>query len=62
MEGPGVGSAAGCYTPPGVGRCSAGDFVTFEAEADCLVALTACPRDQNACNGWTITDIKVISE
>jgi uncharacterized protein YcgI (DUF1989 family) len=39
-----------------------GDFVEFQAEADCLVALTACPQDQNPCNGWTITDIKVVSE
>ncbi|KRT74139.1 MAG: hypothetical protein XU13_C0009G0004 [Candidatus Rokubacteria bacterium CSP1-6] len=39
-----------------------GDFVEFRAEADCLVALTACPQDQNPCNGWTITDVKVISE
>ena len=37
-----------------------GDFVEFEAEADCLVALTACPQDQNPCNGWRITDIKVL--
>jgi len=37
-----------------------GDFVEFEAQADCLVALTACPQDQNPCNGWRITDIKVV--
>lgn len=37
-----------------------GDFIELRAEADCLVALTACPQDQNPCNGWTITDIKVI--
>jgi len=36
-----------------------GDFVEFHAEVDCLVALTACPQDQNPCNGWRITDIKV---
>jgi len=34
--------------------------VEFEAQADCLVALTACPQDQNPCNGWRITDIKVV--
>ena len=37
----------------------AGDYVEFVAEADCLVALTACPQDQNPCNGFNITDIKV---
>ena len=37
----------------------AGDFVEFRAETDCLVALTACPQDQNPCNGWRITDIRV---
>ncbi|MBI2462531.1 MAG: urea carboxylase-associated family protein [Candidatus Rokubacteria bacterium] len=37
-----------------------GDFIELQAEADCLVALTACPQDRNPCNGWTITDIKVI--
>jgi len=39
----------------------AGDYVEFEAEGDCLVALTACPQDMNPCNGWTITDIKVVT-
>ncbi len=38
----------------------AGDFIEFRAEEDCLVALTACPQDQNACNGWKITDIKLV--
>jgi uncharacterized protein YcgI (DUF1989 family) len=37
----------------------AGDHVEFLAEADCLVALTACPQDQNPCNGYNITDIRV---
>jgi uncharacterized protein len=37
----------------------AGDYVAFQAEVDCLVALTACPQDQNACNGYRITDILV---
>jgi uncharacterized protein YcgI (DUF1989 family) len=37
----------------------AGDYVEFVADADCLVALTACPQDQNPCNGFNITDIKV---
>jgi len=38
----------------------AGDFVELVAEDDCLVALTACPQDQNPCNGWRITDIRVV--
>ena len=38
----------------------AGDYVELRAEADCLVALTACPQDQNPCNGWNPTDIKVV--
>lgn len=37
-----------------------GDFLEFQAEADCLVALTACPQDQNPCNGWKITDINLV--
>ena len=37
-----------------------GDYVELRAEEDCLVALTACPQDQNACNGWNPTDIKVV--
>lgn len=37
----------------------AGDHVEFRAEADCLVAVTACPQDQNPCNGWSITDIGI---
>jgi uncharacterized protein len=37
-----------------------GDFIEFEAMEDCLIALTACPQDQNACNGWIPTDIKVV--
>jgi uncharacterized protein len=38
----------------------AGDYVELRAEADCLVALTACPQDQNACNGGNPTDIRVV--
>jgi len=37
----------------------AGDYVEFFADTDCLVALTACPQDQNPCNGYNITDIQV---
>src|SRR5439155_7934616 len=38
----------------------AGDFIELEAQEDCLVAVTACPQDMNPCNGWQITDIKVV--
>jgi uncharacterized protein YcgI (DUF1989 family) len=41
-------------------RSRAGDHIEFEAAEDCLVALTACPQDQNPCNGWSITDIRVV--
>lgn len=36
-----------------------GDHIEFEAEDDCLVALTVCPQDQNACNGYKITPLQV---
>src|SRR5262249_34916749 len=38
----------------------AGDFIELEAAERCLVAVTACPQDMNPCNGWSITDIKVV--
>ena len=38
----------------------AGDFIEFEAEEDCHVALSACPQDKNCANGWNPTDLKVI--
>jgi hypothetical protein len=38
----------------------AGDYVELRAEQDCLVALTACPQDRNACNGWNPTAIRVV--
>jgi uncharacterized protein YcgI (DUF1989 family) len=38
----------------------AGDWIEFEATCDCLVAVTACPQDMNACNGFSISDIRVV--
>jgi uncharacterized protein len=35
----------------------AGDYVVLQAEVDCVVAVSACPQDQNPCNGYRITDI-----
>jgi uncharacterized protein YcgI (DUF1989 family) len=37
----------------------AGDYIEFQAEMDCLVAMTACPQDQNACNGYHITPVRL---
>lgn len=36
-----------------------GDYIEFEAETDCLVAMTVCPQDQNACNGYRITPLQL---
>ena len=36
-----------------------GDYTEFEADVDCLVAMTACPQDQNACNGYRITPLQL---
>lgn len=37
----------------------AGDSVTLRAEADLIVGVSACPQDQNPCNGFNPTDIGV---
>jgi uncharacterized protein YcgI (DUF1989 family) len=37
----------------------AGDVVTFPATMNALCALSACPMDLNACNGGTITGLRV---
>jgi uncharacterized protein YcgI (DUF1989 family) len=37
----------------------AGDYIEFQADMDCLVAMTACPQDQNACNGYHITPVQL---
>jgi uncharacterized protein len=37
----------------------AGDYIEFQADMDCLVAVTACPQDQNACNGYHITPVQL---
>jgi uncharacterized protein YcgI (DUF1989 family) len=34
-----------------------GDHIDFRMATDCIVAISACPQDQNACNGWKITDL-----
>lgn len=35
------------------------DQVLLKAEMDCLVCISACPQDQNACNGFKPTDILI---
>ncbi len=37
----------------------AGDYIEFLAEEDCLVAMTTCPQDQNACNAYRIKPLEV---
>ncbi len=37
----------------------AGDFIDLEARMDLLVAVSACPQDQNPCNAWNPTAIDV---
>ena len=36
-----------------------GDSVTLRAEVDLIVVVSACPQDQNPCNGFNPTDIGV---
>jgi len=36
-----------------------GDYIEFKAEVDCLVGMTVCPQDQNACNGYRITPLQL---
>jgi uncharacterized protein YcgI (DUF1989 family) len=36
-----------------------GDQVLLKAHMDCLVVVSACPQDQNACNAFNPTDILV---
>lgn len=37
----------------------AGDYVDLRAEMDLLVAITACPQENNPCNGYKPTPIRV---
>jgi uncharacterized protein YcgI (DUF1989 family) len=37
----------------------AGDAVTLRTEVDLVVGVSACPQDQNPCNGFNPTDIGV---
>jgi uncharacterized protein YcgI (DUF1989 family) len=37
----------------------AGDYIRLRLLRDCLFAISACPQDQNRCNGGTITDLRL---
>ena len=37
----------------------AGDFALLRAETDLIVGVSACPQDQNPCNGYNPTDIVI---
>lgn len=37
-----------------------GDYIDLKAEMDCLVAISACPQELNACNAFKPTPIKVV--
>lgn len=36
-----------------------GDRIVLEVLQDAVVAFSACPQDQNPCNGWRVTDILI---
>lgn len=40
-------------------RSRAGDQVTFTALDDLLIVVSACPQDQNPCNGWSPSPIRL---
>lgn len=37
----------------------AGDSIELQLHCNAIFAISACPQDQNACNGWQITDLAV---
>ncbi len=38
----------------------AGDYILLRAEMDAIVAVSACPQDQNPLNGWNPTDLMLV--
>jgi uncharacterized protein YcgI (DUF1989 family) len=36
-----------------------GDHIDVRLATDCIVAISACPQDQNPCNGRQITDLRL---
>ena len=43
-----------------VSAARAGDRVVLRASMDALVAVSACPQDQNPINNWEVTDIRLL--
>ncbi len=43
-----------------VSAARAGDRVVLRASMDALVAVSACPQDQNPINNWEVTDIRLV--
>lgn len=40
----------------------AGDYVTFRAEMDVIIAVSACPVKESACNAFSCKSIKIVKE
>jgi uncharacterized protein len=43
-----------------VSAARAGDRVVLRASMDALIAVSACPQDQNPINNWEVTDIRLL--
>ncbi len=43
-----------------VSAAKAGDKVELRASMDALIAVSACPQDQNPINNWEVTDIRLL--
>jgi len=50
------GGVWGIYEP----LSRAGDYMDFQAEMDCLVAISNCPQEHNPCNAFNLTPLKVV--
>ncbi|AJY73895.1 DUF1989 domain-containing protein [Paenibacillus beijingensis] len=51
-------NADGSFAQPQEPKTSAGDYVIFQALADVVVGISACPQDMNPLCGWNVSDIK----
>jgi uncharacterized protein len=43
-----------------VSAAQTGDKVVLRASMDALIAVSACPQDQNPINNWEVTDIRLL--
>jgi uncharacterized protein len=43
-----------------VSAAKAGDKVVLRASMDTIIAVSACPQDQNPINNWEVTDIRLL--